>query len=507
MNGKSIRIVGVNAAGITSKLDSFDKLIFDRRPSIWMMQETKRRVTDKQIQTKNLVNYQVFEMKRGKTKEEGGKGSNGGGLAIGVLHDINPVLVRQGDDEIECMTIEVTTGTTRLRCVTGYGPQESDCVSRKEKFWNYLEIEVHSAQEDGIGLIIEIDSNAWAGEQVIPGDPKTQNNNGKHLSQFLERNTNVTLVNALPICQGAITRKRKTDCLDEKSILDLFIVCDRILPFVTKMHVDVQGENQLTNFRGISKRGRVTESDHAKIEIDVDLQYEVKKPQRVEAYNFKNVECQKVFKEITTTTNLFSTCFESGELFQDQIKKWEHVLKSHVVTAFPKIRSRKRKFCETDIGQMLEERKKLKLDKNPNLIKIASLEKIIATKSSEDYVNKIRETMGHLKGDDGGVSHHGVWKARNMVISNDKESRPIALYDKSGNLITNSEGIKNLCLEEILERVRHRKIHPNLEELQKLKEILCQKRLDLAKHIKSKPWSLEDLEKVLQQLKKKKCGY
>ena len=67
VNGKSIRIVGVNAAGITSKLDSFDKLIFDRRPSIWMMQETKQRVTDKQIQTKNLVNYQVFEMKRGKT--------------------------------------------------------------------------------------------------------------------------------------------------------------------------------------------------------------------------------------------------------------------------------------------------------------------------------------------------------------------------------------------------------------------------------------------------------
>ena len=62
-------------------------------------------------------------------------------MAIGALHDINPVLVRQGCDEIECMTLEVTTGITRsrVRYVTGYGPQELDCASRKEKFWNYLE--------------------------------------------------------------------------------------------------------------------------------------------------------------------------------------------------------------------------------------------------------------------------------------------------------------------------------------------------------------------------------
>ena len=99
-------------------------------------------------------------------------------------------------------------------------PQESDCTSCKEKFWNYLEIEVCNAQEEGIGLLIEIDSNAWAGEKLLLGDPNRQNNNGKHLSQFLECNKNIALVNTLPICHGRI--------------LELFIDCDRILPFVTK---------------------------------------------------------------------------------------------------------------------------------------------------------------------------------------------------------------------------------------------------------------------------------
>ena len=38
-----------------------------------------------------------------KEKELGGKGLEGGGLAIGVLHDLKPVLTRQGDDDAECI--------------------------------------------------------------------------------------------------------------------------------------------------------------------------------------------------------------------------------------------------------------------------------------------------------------------------------------------------------------------------------------------------------------------
>ena len=72
--------------------------------------------------------------------------------------------------------------------MTGYGPQESDCISCKEKFWDFLEKEVLSAKHDKIGIIIDIDSNAWAGKKLIPNDPNTQNNNGKLLEKFLNRN-------------------------------------------------------------------------------------------------------------------------------------------------------------------------------------------------------------------------------------------------------------------------------------------------------------------------------
>ena len=235
------------------------------------------------------------------------------------------------------------------------------------------------------------------------------------------------------------------------------------------MHVDKKGENQLTNFYGISHSKKATESDHAKIELDLDLELDRHKPIRIEGYNLKSVKCQEYFKDITTNTSELSSCFESSEPFQKQIKKWEHKLKSHIVRAFPKIRSCKRKFTESDVGKLLEERKRLKIDSSQdNDEQIANIEADIARKTSDRYRTKIEETMGHLSGDDGALSHHGVWKARNSVIPNDKESRPVALQDKNGSLITNPEGLKRICLEEILKRVRHRKIHPRLLELQVL---------------------------------------
>ena len=130
---------------------------------------------------------------------------------------------------------------------------------------------------------------------------------------------------------------------------------------------------------------------------------------------------------------------------------------------------------------------------------IDDIETVIANKTAESYFCKFKETIGHLTGDDGAISHHGVWKAQKTLLSKDKHCNPMAIKDSSGHLITNP------CLEEILDRVRHRKIHSELQEMQQLKEILCERRLNIVKHIKNEPWSMGQLEKVLILLKKKKC--
>ena len=342
MFGQCVKIIGINTAGITSKMDSFDKVLYDIQPSIFMLQETKRKVGCAKMKAKNLENFQVFELRREKSREEGGKGLCGGGLAIGALHDLKPVLVRQGDDDTECLTIEVTAGQTRFRCVNGYGPQLGDPKERKCKFWNYLDNEVIEAGEEQIGLVIEIDSNCWAGRELIPNDPNMQNANGKLLQLFLQRNEGMHLVNSHELCEGLITRKRLTENRQEQSAMDLFIVCDRILQYMVNMHVDEQGEHQLTNFYGKRHNQKVTESDHAKIQLNLNIKFDPSKPTRNEAYNFKSQECQQYFKMLTTNTRKFSSCFEGTESFSDQINIWQKNLKSCIAQSFYKIRSKKR---------------------------------------------------------------------------------------------------------------------------------------------------------------------
>ena len=56
--------------------------------------------------------------------------SNGGGLCIGVLNDVRPVWVDQGDDEFECLTVEIWADDFPLR-VTAHGPQIAGRMDRK----------------------------------------------------------------------------------------------------------------------------------------------------------------------------------------------------------------------------------------------------------------------------------------------------------------------------------------------------------------------------------------
>ena len=98
------------------------------------------------------------------------------------------------------------------------------------------------AATDGAGFVLHCDGNLWAGNQVIPGDPRPQNKNGKLFEEFLKRNSNLTVVNGLPQCQGLITRCRIKDGEMEKSILDFFVVCSRLLPYVSQMVIDEKKE-------------------------------------------------------------------------------------------------------------------------------------------------------------------------------------------------------------------------------------------------------------------------
>ena len=94
--------------------------------------------------------------------------------------------------------------------------------------------------------------------------------------------------------------------------------------------------------------------------------------------------------------------------------------------SFPKIRHRKRKYKENNIGNLLETRKKLKLmvptsntDKD-----IEEVEAKIVAKTEEKYSKLIFETLEDINGEDGRINGNGVWKATRRIFPKHKDKTP-----------------------------------------------------------------------------------
>ena len=111
-----LRLVGINSAGLSSKLASFDKMLKDLQPGIFFVEETKLKRQGK-IKTEHSEKYVIFELVR---KEKGG-----GGLVIGVVKELNPTWISEGDDEVEILTMQINPKDFSIRCVGGSGQQEN----------------------------------------------------------------------------------------------------------------------------------------------------------------------------------------------------------------------------------------------------------------------------------------------------------------------------------------------------------------------------------------------
>ena len=163
---KSMRFMGVNAAGLRSKLFTFKKVLEELKPSVFFIEETKLKESGKI----KFDNYIVFEKVR-KTKV------NGGGLAIGCVKELNPTWVREGEEEVEALSIDIFVQNMKIRCCVAYGCQENEEKEKKDLFWSYLDEEVSEASNTRAGLIIQFDGNLWAGDKIVPNDPRSQNKN------------------------------------------------------------------------------------------------------------------------------------------------------------------------------------------------------------------------------------------------------------------------------------------------------------------------------------------
>ena len=130
-----------------------------------------------------------------------------------------------------------------------------------------------------------MDGNLWAGRTIIKDDPHNCNQNGKLFQEFLVKHPHLKVVNSLDICEGVVTRNRKTTKRLEESVLDFFVICDKISRFASKMVVD-EGKRFVLSRYG-KKQGNYIkkDSDHNTLILYMDISLFLKKPDRIELFN------------------------------------------------------------------------------------------------------------------------------------------------------------------------------------------------------------------------------
>ena len=298
----------------------------------------------------------------------------------------------------------------------------------------------------------------------------------------------------------------------EEAVLDVFVVCEKVLQYITKMVVDEEKQYVLTNYNKVKGETVAKDSDHNTLVLYMNISYATVKPKRVQMFQLKDPEGQEIFQTMTSTSDKLSNCFINNKPFKSQASKWMKNLKSCVQLSFPKIRITN-KPIKTAEHVLMDTRFKLRQDlkQAENGVARESLEKQIVDVEnqlseavSKENFERINENFKLLSNGQGSFNPVGVWKAKQRVFPKHAKPLPVAKSDRNGRIVSNPEELNQLYVDTYKHRLRHRPIRPELKQLESLKMELFYKRLKLVKLQESNPWDLESLRSVLKSLKKNK---
>ena len=496
-------LIGTNAAGINAKKESFYSLINRFKPSAITVQESKM---NKPGMIK-IPGYQVFEKVR--------KNRKGGGILTAAVDDIKPILVSNGEDGNEILTIQVEIGSKKLRIINAYGPQEDDENQRILGFWQNLEAEVMNSKDNDCLTLVEMDANAKVGMEVIKNDPHSTTNNGKFLLDLVSRQ-NMFIGNAEELCTGTITRERKVEKNTEKSVIDYILMCDKMQKFLTEMVIDEERIHVLHRYLKTKSGRKMITSDHnimfSRFSIEFSKQ---SRKVREEFFKFKCVESQKLFYEETSSSATLSSCFTVHGNYKTEANRFFKLLNGTFHKCFKKIRiksgSNKPAGDETIQGKM-KLRTDLQIFVRNNKCKIADtiakskletieedLIKLTAAKNSET----VKEILKDVETLEGKFSQNGFWKIKQKLCPTYADP-PMAKHDEHGNVITAPTVLKQLYLKTYQHRLRQREMKMELMDVYYLKMELWMSRLESIKMVKTKPWNEENLDAVLKSMKNNK---
>ena len=336
----------------------------------------------------------------------------------------------------------------------------------------------------------------------------------KLLEEFVNENE-LIIVNASNLCEGVLTRFRKTVNQVEESVIDFFIVCPRFFKLIMKMKIDEERKFALTKYSTKVGNKKITESDHNLLILQVNVSWDSKEKtnSREIVFNFKNKENFKKYEEATDNNHEIRDCFENDiESVENLSRRWLKIFNSILFNCFDRVRIGKRKINQT-LQSLFSKKEKLqgeiaqlqandKTDESENALdELEIVQEGIAEIVAQKNVETVKEYF--LDDDDGmeGFTQQKTWLLKKKLSPKNKIDPPAAKKDKLGNLVTSKTLLEQLYLDTYVDRLKPNEVEEGYDELLELKDYLFEQRIELAKQKVSNDWTAQDLDKVLKSLK------
>ena len=136
-------------------------------------------------------------------------------------------------------------------------------------------------------------------------------------------------MNSTDLCEGVITRFRKTVNGSEKSVLDYFIVCKQLLKLITKLVIDEERKYPLTKYSTTTGQKEVKERVHNLMILNLKIRWSSlhRNNQRIEIFIFKNNDDFEKFRCETETNDELLSCCDNVTDLNTAALTWLKLLK------------------------------------------------------------------------------------------------------------------------------------------------------------------------------------
>ena len=123
--------------------------------------------------------------------------------------------------------------------------------------------------------------------------------------------------------------------------------------------------------------------------------------------------------------------------------------------------------------------------------RLEQIEKSIASIISNKNRDRVFEVLQNISNSDSSCNTLGMWKEIKKLFPKVLKNVPSGVRDHTGKIITKLSIVKQIVIRKYKQRLRKRPSNPDIKDLMKLKEENARRLINIAKQVKTPPWSIQ----------------